>query len=210
MLGPTCAGKMLAACQAMKPRSRSRRPVAPLAAAVEVKLESKLEVSKTCSRTAKSASLGKPKSPSTRGKLIGMKVRKLFSGAGYFNGRVVSLCGTGRCQIKYSDGGIEEMSIGGALRLQVRSKSRRKDLLPSSAWTDADDKRLLKLIQKHGAKNWQALASHFNKSKPVTARTASSLRHRYIAKHEAETNSETYSETNSGRSCSSWQQMDRP
>eukprot|EP01043_Picozoa_sp_COSAG02_P063681 COSAG02_NODE_9093_length_2334_cov_1.652796_1_plen_688_part_10 len=207
---------MLDACQAMKPRARPRRAVAPLAAAAaEVKLEIKLKaVSKACSQPSKSAarqpvkSLSNKKSSSSHGELIGMEVRKLFPGAGYFHGRVVSLCGTGRCKVKYSDGDTEELDTSEALDLQkqymtFRSKSGQKELLPGSAWTHADDQRLLKLVEDRGAMSWPTLASHFNKRKPATAhaRTASGLRHRYITTFcdnaASETDSEAGNETDS-------------
>eukprot|EP01044_Picomonas_judraskeda_P001606 COSAG03_NODE_99_length_12968_cov_7.661668_5_plen_1442_part_00 len=128
-------------------------------------------------------------SSASHGTLIGMRVRKLFCGYGYYNGRVLSLCGTDRCKIKYDDGDVEELDTSEALKLQVGSKHGHKNTKhtkppPSSTglpWTDADDQHLLRLIKSHGAEKWQDLSKAFNACQSIAPRTASSLRERYSA-----------------------------
>ena len=118
-----------------------------------------------------------------------MRVRKLFPGFGYYTGRVLSLCGANRCKVKYDDGDVEEVDTSEALKLQVKHKHGHKNAkhaapaLSSAGlpWTNADDKRLFRLIKSHGAENWQVLANAFNSCKSITPRTASGLRRRYSA-----------------------------
>lgn len=118
-----------------------------------------------------------------------MQVKKHFQGHSYFHGRVIKVSKNGRCTVKYADGDTEELDTSEVLQLQVRTTSKKKptaEPVPSSTaspWSDAEDKRLLKLIGKHGLKTpWSTLAQAYNSStarRSVAARTDNSLRHRY-------------------------------